>query len=262
MTGRPSEEARVHTRLLKCTLEVENARAYWQHVASEGEKPSARQAFEGCWFGARSLPWVKVLLANFRARFDAYPAALAVLARWADMSPDTRRLICHWHLQLSDPLYRAFTGRYLVERHEGPRPEVTRDLVVKWIGQQEAERWGLPTRIQLASKLLSSALSAGLVKTNRDPRPLLYPRVGDEALTYLMFLLREVEFAGSLLDNPYTASVGLTGGYLEERLRGLSALHFRRQGDLVDFGWRYPSLGDWASASLFPNAGEHAGGAR
>jgi len=59
-------------------------------------------------------------------------------------------------------------------------------------------RWGLPTRIRLASKLLSSWLSAGLVKTNRVPRPLLYPRVGDEALTYLMFLLREVEFAGTV----------------------------------------------------------------
>jgi hypothetical protein len=49
-----------------------------------------------------------------RARFDAFPNALHVLQRWPHMSPDTRRVVCHWHLQLSDPLYRDFTGTFLV----------------------------------------------------------------------------------------------------------------------------------------------------
>ena len=126
------------------------------------------------------------------------------------MDPGTRRLICHWHVQLADPLYRAFTGRFLPERHERSKPDVTRDLAVAWVGEQVERRWTMSTRIQFGSKLLSSAFAAGLVASNRDPRALQYPRVADEALTYLMYLLREVDFAGTLLDNPYTASVGLS----------------------------------------------------
>jgi len=246
MSDRPREVSEIHTRLLKCALEVENARAFWAHV-DETTEASAQQAFDEYWFGARSLPYIKVLLTNMRARFGAFPAALGVLHRWPQMSPDTRRAICHWHLQLSDPLYRRFTGVYLVERRAGARPEVTRDLVVGWVGRQGPERWKMSTRIQFASKLLSSAYSATLVTSNRDPRPLAMPRIPDEALEYLMYLLRTIEFEGSLLDNPYVHSVGLDGGVLEDRLRALPGLDFKRQGDLIDFGWQRKDLCSWAN---------------
>jgi hypothetical protein len=243
---RPREVTDVHTRLLKCALEVDDARAFWAH-ATPGA--SAQHAFDAYWFGARSLPRVEVLLANMRARFAAFPPALDVLHRWPDMSPDTRQLICHWHLQLSDPLYRRFTGHFLVARRLG-RPELTRDLVVAWVSAEAPDRWTMPTRIQCASKLLSAAFSAGLLASNRDPRPLSLPRVPDDALAYLLHLLRETDFAGTLLDNPYTASVGLDPSTLEDRLRTLPALAFRRQGDLFDFGWRHDGLLAWAAANL------------
>jgi hypothetical protein len=183
-----------------------------------------------------------------RARYDAYPAALEVLSHWPHMSPETRKVICHWHVQLADPVYRRFTGTFLVERRSGLRPEVTRDLVVGWVGQQNSDRWSTSTRIQFASKLLSSAYSAGFVTANRDPRPLAVPRVPDDALEYFMYLLREVEFEGTLLDNPYLRSCGLEGSILHERLRGLPGLGFGKQGSLVDFGWRYGNLRAWAEA--------------
>jgi hypothetical protein len=93
-------------------------------------------AFGEYWFGARSLDTVKVLLINFRARFAEFPAALAVLQRWPQMDPATRRVLCHWHLQLSDPLYRDFTGAFLVDRHAQLRPQVRRDGVITWVGEQ------------------------------------------------------------------------------------------------------------------------------
>lgn len=249
MTGRPREATEMHTRLSKCALEVDDSRAFWAH-ADETTNVNAQRAFDEYWFGARSLARVEVLLTNMRARFSAFPSALAVLHNWQHMSPETRRAICHWHLQLTDPLYRQFTGVYLVERRSGPRPEVTRDLVVGWVGQQGLSRWTMSMRIQFASKLLSAAYSAALVTSNRDPRPVGLPRVPDEALEYLMYLLHETEFGGSLLNNPYTSSVGLDGAILEERLRGLSGLAFRRQGDLIDFGWRQRDLRMWADVNL------------
>jgi hypothetical protein len=256
---RPAEIAQVHTRILRCALEVEDSRAYWQHAEVGRAQAPAQQAFTEFWFGARSLARIHVLLANFRARFDAYPEALRVLTGWTDMDPGTRRLVCHWHLQLADPLYRAFTGRFLPQRHERPKPDMTRDLAVAWVGEQAEERWTTSTRIQFGSKLLSAAFSAGLVASNHDPRALQSPPVGDEALTYLMYLLREVDFAGTLLENPYTASVGLRGPILEDRLRRLDALRFHRQGDVVDFGWRYADLCEWADDHNIAGATVHSG---
>jgi hypothetical protein len=256
----PSEVTGIHTRLLKCTLEVEASRAYWERGGSVGGSTS-RRAFEEYWFGARSLGRIEVLLANLRARYDAYPSALRALGAWNEMDPDTRRLICHWHVQLSDPLYRAFTGSFLVARRAGSRPIIAYELAVDWVSEQSGGRWNMATRIQFASKLLSSAYGAGLVASNRDPRPLILPRVSEPALTYLVYLLRGVQFEGTLLENPYLTSVGLQGGNLEDRLRELSALRFRRQGDLVEFGWAFAGLEDWAS-SLFLSPRARAGGMR
>jgi hypothetical protein len=258
----PQHEAtEVHTRLLRCALEIEDARAYWTHTAVPGMATAAR-AFEEYWFGARSLSRIEELLSNMQIRFDAFPAALEVLHRWPDMSPDTRRVVCHWHLQLADPLYRDFTGEYLARRRAGPRPTVTRDLVIEWVARRGADRWTMATRIQFASKLLSAAYSAGLVASNRDPRPLVVPPVPDEALEYLLYLLRDVTFAGTLLDNPYVASVDLTGGALEARLRGLPDLAFSRQGDVVDFSWRHADLNAWRTAAIASVDLHHAGAAR
>jgi hypothetical protein len=87
-------------------------------------------------------------------------------------------LVCHWHLQLSDPLYRDFTGAFLVA---ASRPAAAAGdaatCVVTWVGEQGPGRWTMSTRIQFASKLLSAAYSAGLVASNRDPRPLVFPLV-------------------------------------------------------------------------------------
>lgn len=245
MSCTPEEQLSVHIRLLKCGLEVGNSRAYWAHV--DGGTPAIpQQAFDEYWFGARSLPRVRMLLANFRVRFDAFPAALSALHGWADVSPDTRRLVCHWHLQLADSLYRAFTGDYLPRRRQGHRAEVTRDLAVNWIKEHGPTQWQMATRIRYAGNLLSAAYAAGLVGSNRDPRPVLAPRVDGDALEYLLYLLRGVRFSGALQDSPYLRSVGLTGAPLEDRLRRPGAVQLRRVGDVIEFQWRYDDLTQWA----------------
>lgn len=246
MSSGGAEQDQIHTRLLKCALEEDEARSYW---ASHTPGLTAAQAFERYTFGAaKSMPRVEVLLTNMRARFDAFPFALEVLKRWPTMSPRTRRVICHWHLQLADPLYRRFTGEYLVRRHTAAEPTVHRALLVDWVECQGPGRWTVSTRVQFASKLLSAAHDTGLVTTTRDPRPLAYPAVPDDALEYLLYMLRQVRFEGTLMYNSYLRSVGLVDEVLEERLRALPSLAFSRQGALLDFGWRYESLADWHSA--------------
>jgi hypothetical protein len=120
---------------------------------------------------------VRVLLANFVSRYDTHPAALATLRRWsglpqghpAAMDPATRRLLCHWHLQLADPIYRAFTGTYLPERRLEVASGLDRDVVLRWVQRTFPERWAAVTCVQFASKLLSAASEAGLVSAQARP---------------------------------------------------------------------------------------------
>jgi hypothetical protein len=247
--GTHAEETRVHTRLQRVALAVEESRAYWSNV--DPTVPAAKRAidaFEGRWFGARSLDRIRVLLPNLAARYDDFPRALTVLRGWRAMEPETRVVVCHWHLQLSDPLYRAFTGELLPARRASLGALVDRDTVLRWLRIDLAARWGERTLAQVAGKLLSAATEAGLVSSPPDPRRVLAPKVPDEALAYLLYLLRETRFAGSLVDNPYLRSVGLAGSALDHRLRATPGVRLRRAGDLVEFEWLATDLTAWAGA--------------
>lgn len=244
------EATEPHSRLLRCSLCIDECRAYWARVDPAAPRASAVAAFDASWFGTKSEAWTTELLSNMRVRFDAFPEALRVLAGWRSMTPETRRLICHFHVQLTDPLYRAFTGEFLFERREALRPEVHRQTVVQWVTEHGPPRWALKTQIQFASRLLSCALAAGLLGGKRDPRAAIAPRVPDDALAYVLHVLRAVRFRGSFVKNPYLASLGLAGGDLADRLRALSAIEFRQVGDVHELDWRYPDVLAWAREDL------------
>lgn len=245
-----AEATEIHSRLLRCSLCVEESRAYWANVDPEHPRESALAAFEQSWFGTKSEPWTTELLSNMRVRFDAFPDALRVLAAWRGMRFETRRLVCHLHVQLTDPLYRAFTGTFLHERRESVRASVQRQAVIDWVAENGPDRWALKTQIQFATRLLSCSLAAGLLGGNRDPREAVMPRVPDELLSYLLYLLRDTSFEGTLIANPYLSSLGVVGGVVDDRFHALSSIDYRRVGSTFEIGWRYPDLAAWARAEL------------
>lgn len=248
---RLGEATAVHTRILRLALGIEDSRSYWDHVDPILPLTARAQvAFEQRWFGAKSLERVRFLLSNFVDRYDAFPEALAVLRRWRSMDAAARQVICHWHLQLSDPLYRRFTGSFLVERRGLRDPKVDRDVALRWVKNEFPNRWSEATCVQFASKLLSAASEAGVISPKNDPRTLLIPKVPDLALGYLLHLLRSLHFTGSLIDNHYLASVGLTDGFLDQRLRALPGITFRRMAHLTELDWDHPTLIAWAEANL------------
>lgn len=249
MTG-PGEATEPHSRLLRCSLCVEESRAYWSHVDPQAPRASASGAFAASWFGAKSEAWTAELLTNMRVRFDGFPAALQVLAGWRAMPPETRRVICHFHVQLTDPLYRAFTGEFLPTRRDALRPDVHRQAVIQWVGERGLARWAMKTQLQFATRLISCASAAGLLRGTRDPREALAPRVSEQALEYLLYTLRALRFQGDLIRNPYLTSLGLVGGHLADRLRALRAITFRQVGDVHELDWRYPDLASWAAGEL------------
>jgi hypothetical protein len=166
------------------------------------------------------------------------------------MEPSTRRLVAHWHVQLSDPLYRSFTAGFLVERRARPEPTVSRAAVIRWVEGRGRTRWTHASHVQLASKLLSAAYAAGLVGSARDPRPVTLPRVDEVALEYLLHLLREVRIEGRLADNPYLRSVGVEAGDLGPALKRSDAIEVQALGGVTELHFRFPSLRAWAAARL------------
>jgi len=248
--GASTEAVEVRTRILRVSLATDEARAYWERVdPSCTLAQRATLAFEQRWFGGKSMERVRFLIATFRERFDAFPETLPALRRLALAEPVARQLICHFHVQLSDPIYRRFTGEFLVKRRSLRSLTVDRDTVLRWIRDEYPQRWSVATEVQFASKLLSTASEAGLVTTKKDPRTVLVSKVPDVALAYIFYALRVTRFEGTMLDNPYLASLSLTDGFLEQRLRSLPGVTFRRMGDLLDFEWDYPSLIAWAEAA-------------
>ncbi len=246
-----AEVEEVHTRLMNVSLALEESRAFWERLRPE--IPPDRlpvTAFEERWFGNKSLTRVRRLLRTLDSRFAAFPQALAVLRRWRPRDPAIRRGICHWHTQLADPLYRAFTGDFLEQRRFLRSPVVDSDVTARWIERQTGGKWAPSARRRMAQGLLAAATAAGLCSPPPGQRSLTYPSVPPEALAYLLYLLRAVDFEGSLLDNPYLRSVGLAGALLEDRLRGLPGLAFQRMGELTDFGWQYEDLEGWADGCL------------
>ena len=247
--GIPGETTEVHTRILRVSLGVEEARSYWEHA--DLAVPFAQRpvtAFEQRWFGGKSLDRVRFLLSTFRERFDAFPEALPALRRLALAEPVTRQILCHFHVQLSDPIYRRFTGEFLVKRRSLRNLDVDRDSALRWLRDEYPHRWSVATEVQFASKLLSTASEAGLVTAKTDPRTILVSKVPDLALSYVLQSLRAIRFEGTMLANPYLASLSLSDSFLEQRLRALPSVTFRRMGDLLDFEWDYPNLLAWAEA--------------
>lgn len=248
-----SEVTHAHTRLLRISLVMEESQAYWENLTPNlGRDCRGEVAFTKRWFGNKSMVRVKRLLTELNQRFEDYPTALQVLHQWCPRDMETRRNICHWHLQLVDPIYRRFTGEYLVKRRYQHPAVIDRDLAVRWVTDEINATWSAATTQRMATSLIAAAARAGLCSDKSGVRPLSYPRVTDDALTYWLYFLRHLTFSGSLLENPYFASVGLVEGFLEQRLRRLPGLRFQRMGELHEFGWQYPDLLTWGREGLRP----------
>lgn len=216
----PSEVTTPHTQLLRCALEIDESFAYLAHVVP-GSTPDLATVWPD-----KTPARLPLLRRQMDRRFAAYPHAHEVLHAWAPtMEASIRPIVCHWHLQLADPIYRAFTvnlrTRSAVDLHT---------VNDEFLEPFDTSGWSPATRLQLASKLLSCALEAGLIAGNRGYRATQTPDLPPVAIAYLAHLLERVTFDGTATDNPYVASVGLT----REAFKTTPRIHVTRNTFLLD----------------------------
>ncbi|RYG67390.1 DUF1819 domain-containing protein, partial [bacterium] len=153
----------MHTRILRIGLAVDETRAYFAHAGRCSPAERVARAFEERWFGAKSLARVRFLVATLTERFEPFPGASAALGRWGAVDTATLRVVCHAHAQLTDVLYRKFTGDFLAARRAMPESTVDRSVVLRWLRREMPDAWAEATYAQFATKLLSAAADAGLV---------------------------------------------------------------------------------------------------
>jgi hypothetical protein len=206
------ESTVLHRDLQRCTLFVDDSVAYWAHVDLRSPMPDRlREARRDRWFGAKfHSNLVGNRLLALAARYDPYPHAVRMLQS-VTVPVELRPLVCHVHLALADARYRRFTGEYLAERRErglgAPRPEEIAD----WLRANEPSFYRPSYFDGFAPRLLGAAREAGLVDDDGAPRELGPSEVPAHAVAYMLYLLREVRFAGTLRENAYLRGLGIVG---------------------------------------------------
>ena len=130
------------------------------------------------------------MLSELERRFP--PATRSALKAWQPEQQSA--LVCHWHLQWSDPLYRDFTSSYLVTAWALPQQNVGVSDVEGWLFQRGTHHdWSPSTRRRLASGLLAAATEAGFLSGNGRRRELRTVSVDRTSLAYLRAFLADQE---------------------------------------------------------------------
>lgn len=248
------EATELHTRILRCMLAVEDTSDYWRKLDRTVPLDTrATVAFRERWFGTKSEARVRTLVTDLAARFDAYPEALDLLVSLmaeGRLASALRVTVCHLHVQLADPLYRRFTGELLPRRRAQGYTTIDRPIVSRWLDEVAPDRWAAVTATKFASNLLATAFDAGLVSKARDPRALEAIRPSPLAIGYALYLLRPIQIEGTLTDNPYLRSLGVTPASLVQDVARVPGISAARAGDLVDVQFHEPSLGAWGRRYL------------
>jgi BrxA len=195
-----------HTGLLRLGLALQQSLAFWRKATTDlPTKELVQEAYQQKWFGQVTEARNRYLVAHLAKRFPYAIRRSLNLKASSDMQRN--QLVCHWHLQLTDPLYRSYTGEFLLSCWSNPTTSVTLDESAHWVKNQPlSQDWKAVTIRRLASGLLSAATDAGLCQgSGKTERELRLPNVTEDDLNYLQRLLKASECQTPL---PYHLSVG------------------------------------------------------
>lgn len=209
------EVVSLHTGLLRLGLAVEHSVRFWTRARTDSPLSELREAaWREKWFDDLSKSRVHYLVGQLGKRFP-FPARELL-----DFSPRAEHrsnaLVCHWHLLLSDPLYRAFASEFLFGRWAVTDASVDLATTREWLKSRPLTADWQPTTLgRMASGLLSAATEAGLCEGRGSTgKTLRLPTVDRDDIKYLH---RMLSLAGAVHQfKTYLMSVGQTVDSWEE----------------------------------------------
>ena len=199
-----------HTTMIRMAARINESKIYVQNYSESSTQTELKKAaWDESWFGFLGDSIFAVLISGLYNRFGQFPKLISVLKEWinAEMEHYDFNLVCHLHIQLTDPYYRWLTGEYLPERLDAGLGSFNADLIQPNFVAYSTKELKANTFRRLLSNLLSSAVECGLL-SGKAQRQFETPIVSTKFFGYLVYTLQEFNFPMSdLRESPYIKSI-------------------------------------------------------
>lgn len=200
------------TLIMKVGARLDETRIFLRNVdLLDDLKLQKEKVWNEQWFGFLSEEMTERLVyANYQ-RFTQFPDLIQVIKNWMNKGLENHdfKLICHFHIQLSDPFYRWATGDYFYERYKDGFDDISSPILTKKLEEQFKNLKTLTTQSynRISRGILSSARDTGILKGKAD-KSFNTPLVSIEFLGYVIYSLQKFDFPFSELPNsPYIKSI-------------------------------------------------------
>ncbi|HRG77874.1 MAG TPA: hypothetical protein PLX69_25160 [Leptospiraceae bacterium] len=199
---------KAHTDLLKVGARIQESKIYLlNRNFSVSKEDTVSKAFSEKWFGFKSQTYVKRLISRFELRFSKFPEAFLLLRSWVEkINLKDFKNICHFHIQLTDPYYRWFTGIYLGNLIFLGYEEIPTEALISSFEELVTTPMSVKVKRTLALRLKTAARDCGILEGKTDKKISL-STPGIIVLYYILFVLRQIGFPSSdIPSSPYIKS--------------------------------------------------------
>ena len=199
-----------HTTMIRMAARINESKTYLINYSEALNRSELKNsAWNESWFGFLGDSIFAVLISGLYNRFGQFPKQVSVLKQWINSGIEHYdfNLVCHLHIQLTDPYYRWLTGEYLPERCNSGLGTFNADLIQADFAAYSTKKMKSNTCRRLLSNLLSSAVECGLL-SGKAQRQFETPIVSSKLFGYLVYTLQEFNFPMSdLRESPYIQSI-------------------------------------------------------
>ena len=163
---------KAHTDLLKVGARIQESKIYLQNRNfSISKEDTVSKAFSEKWFGFKSQTYVKRLISRFELRFSKFPEAFLLLRSWVEkINLKDFKNICHFHIQLTDPYYRWFTGVYLGNLIFLGYEEIPTESLISSFEELVTTPMSVKVKRTLALRLKTAARDCGILEGKTDKK--------------------------------------------------------------------------------------------
>lgn len=200
------------TTMMKVGARLDETRSYLNYFDINNDlKIQKEKAWNEQWFGFLPEQILETVVYSLYQRFGQFSLMTKVLKSWLNKGLDNHdfKLICHFHIQLTEPFYRWATGQYFSQRYNEAYDDIPSTVLAKQLEKAFMKEKDLSSQSyqRLAIGILSTARDLGLLK-GKAQKLFAKPLVSIEFLGYLIYTLQHFMFPfAELPSSPYIQSI-------------------------------------------------------